>query len=290
MKAMIVCPSAPINNSVERRKRFDVGCRNLGKLMEVVVAPHALGTAGYVVADTELRLADLLKGYKDKTVDVLVAGTGGWNGGHLLADFPWEAVNKPLAGFSDISVLQNAIYAHTGQVQLLGPMVNWGFCEGDKFTLEGFMKALRGEAQVYKTKEFGEFWQGEKLDGTLVGGNLVSLATLLGTPHAPMWRGKILFWEETEEELYRLDRALTHFKNAGVWDQIGGMVIGRLDQIGETFAGKKLSTEKMLRAHFTGYKFPILKTELSGHNIAKMVTLVIGGEFVADGKTVTIKA
>lgn len=289
MKAMIVCPSAPINNTTERRARFDRGVEHLKTLMDVEMAAHVLGENGYVSASTEGRVSDLLQAFADWEVDVLVAGTGGWNCGHVLESLPWDQLKgKPLAGFSDISVLQNALYAHGCGRQLLGPMVNWGFCEGEEFTLQSFRQAVKGDAQVYRVPDFGEWWKGDTLDGALVGGNLVSLATLLGTPHAPDWRGKVFFWEETEEELYRLDRALTHFKNAGVWSQISGMVIGKLDQIGETFGERTRDTNEMIREHFARYDFPILKTELSGHHQARMVTLEIGGRFVATNREVRI--
>lgn len=289
MKAMIVCPSAPINNTEERRARFDTGVEHLKELMGVELSAHALGENGYISASTEGRVDDLVRAFTDWHVDVLVAGTGGWNCGHLLAQLPWDQLKgKPLAGFSDISVLQNALFAHGCGRQLLGPMVNWGFYEGEAFTLESFMHAMKGEQQVYRMFEFGEWWKGDALDGVLVGGNLVSMATLLGTPHAPDWRDKIFFWEETEEELYRLDRALTHFRNAGVWNQISGMVIGKLDLIGETFGERRRDTAEMIKEHFAGYDFPILKTELSGHHQPKMVTLEIGGRFAASEREVRI--
>src|SRR5262249_45316204 len=67
--------------------------------------------------------------------------------------------------------------------------------------------------------------------GILLGGNLMTVECLLGTPYEPDWRRSIFFWEEVGEPLSRLDRTLVHFKHAGVWDKISGMVIGNVHNI-----------------------------------------------------------
>ena len=98
----------------------------------------------------------------------------------------------------------------------------------------------------------------------------------------------MLFWEETEETCYRLQRVLTHFENAGVWEQIAGMVIGKLDQIDIEVAPGEGSVERMLQAHFAPYDFPILKTEFFGHNTPVNLTLPIGGAIEVTSEQILI--
>lgn len=50
--------------------------------------------------------------------------------------------------------------------------------------------------------------------GQLASGNLTVLCHLVGSPYLPDWRGKILFVEDTHEDVYSVDRMLTHLKLA----------------------------------------------------------------------------
>jgi len=64
--------------------------------------------------------------------------------------------------------------------------------------------------------------------GTLVGGCLSILVTLLGTPWEPQLEGAILFLEDLDEEPYRLDRYLTQLRLSGKLDGVAGVAIGHL--------------------------------------------------------------
>ena len=63
-------------------------------------------------------------------------------------------------------------------------------------------------------------------EGPLAGGNLTTLCHLVGTPFAPQMRGYLLFLEDHNEALYRLDRMLHHLLLAGVLDGVKGVVLG----------------------------------------------------------------
>src|SRR5206468_6633991 len=64
--------------------------------------------------------------------------------------------------------------------------------------------------------------------GTLVGGCLSLLSSLVGTPYEAPTDGAILFWEEVNEEPFRIDRMLGHLRLAGRLAGLRGMVVGRL--------------------------------------------------------------
>ena len=286
MKLGIISPSAPSTHSEQRMGQFDAGLKTLESLgFQCQLSPHAKDSLSYISASIADRLSDIHQMYKDKSIDAILAANGGWNSSHLLNGIDWKIISanpKPLIGFSDISVLLNAIYEKTGIVQFHGPMVTWGFYENDKITNDSFTSVMKKKEQEFTMDSFGSFLKGRRLSSGLVGGNLVSVRNLLGTPFQPDFYGKIFFWEETEETLYDLDRELTHYKNAGVWSQISGMIIGHLESIDNEFAGKKIDVMDMMPDHFKEYNFPILKTDLFGHNTGKNITLPIGGTVIAD--------
>ena len=71
-------------------------------------------------------------------------------------------------------------------------------------------------------------------EGPLAGGNLTTLCHLVGTPFAPQLRGYLLFLEDHNEALYRLDRMLHHLLLAGVLDGVKGVVLGAFTDCGST--------------------------------------------------------
>ncbi len=291
MKAAIISPSGPSTHTPERSAQFESGLRNIQALgFDCVVGQHAKNALGFVSDTVENRLADLVAAYSDKTVDVVIAANGGWNCSDLLGEVDWEVIRnnpKPFVGFSDNTVLLNAIFSATHQIQIHGPMVTWGFSENDELTNKSFMQAVTQRKTEMPADAFGTFLRGGSLEGVGLGGNLISLEGLLGTPYEPDWRGKILFWEETEETLYRVLRSLTHFKNAGAWEKISGMIIGHLDRIDGKFAATETDSLKAVMEHFAGYDFPILKTDLFGHGTKTNISLPVGGKIKADDKSIT---
>jgi len=58
------------------------------------------------------------------------------------------------------------------------------------------------------------------------GGNLSSLASLIGTKYEPDFDNSILFLEDTGEVPYRIDRLLTQMRYAGKFNKIKGLILG----------------------------------------------------------------
>lgn len=293
MKVAIISPSAPSTFSEERRSQYIKGLENMkAHGLECVVMPHAANALSFVSDTAANRLADFMDAYQDPMVDVVMTANGGWNAGDILAGIDWEIVKrnpKVLVGFSDITVLLNAMYAKTGRAQIQGPMVTWGFQENDPLTIDSFMRAINDKHYVLPLETFGKFLRGSSMEGIGMGGNLVSLESLLGTPYASDGVGKVLFWEETEEKLPALLRALAHFKNAGVLEKLAGMIIGRLDQIDGKFAEKEYEPLQAVLDYLEPYSFPVLKTELFGHEIDQYLPLPVGGTIRADQERIEFK-
>lgn len=277
----VISPSAPSTHTEMRRMQYMKGLETLRCAgYKVIVASHTEDNEGYISSSRENRLADFHVMFSDPNIDIVLAANGGRNSSHLLDGIDWELVRrsgKMLVGFSDISALLNAMYAKTGMRQIHGPMVTWGFDRDDKITNESFARAVGGQPQRFEGKKYAHFLRGEKMEGIAVGGNLSSVRNLLGTEYEPEWGGKIFFWEDTNECLNSVDRMLTHFKQAGVFSKIGGMIIGHLDNVADTFSDKKKDVIETIISLYAGFDFPILLTECFGHNVTEIVSIPIGG-------------
>ena len=62
--------------------------------------------------------------------------------------------------------------------------------------------------------------------GTLWGGNLAMLCSLIGTPYLPDIRDGILFVEDINEHPYRVERMLLQLQQVGVLDAQQALVLG----------------------------------------------------------------
>jgi muramoyltetrapeptide carboxypeptidase len=62
--------------------------------------------------------------------------------------------------------------------------------------------------------------------GRLLGGNLSMIAATMGTPYEIDAEGIILFIEDVNEPLYRIDRLLTHLRLAGKLRKLRGVLVG----------------------------------------------------------------
>ena len=67
-------------------------------------------------------------------------------------------------------------------------------------------------------------------EGTLWGGNLAMLVSLLGTPYLPQMDGGILFIEDVAEHPYRVERMLLHLLHAGVLQRQKALILGNFTQ------------------------------------------------------------
>ncbi|MBC8487001.1 MAG: hypothetical protein H8D45_13310 [Bacteroidetes bacterium] len=185
-----------------------------------------------------------------------------------------------------MSVILNAIWTKIKLVSFYGPAVIWnlGASEGiDSYSESLLWKALScpepiGEIPILTEREV---ISPGKARGLLIGGNLTSMESLLGTPYEPDWSGAIFFWEDCFMEIHSVDMILTHFALSGVLNKISGMVVGRPLEIQEKEYSGSPSLPEIIFDIYGKYKFPILHNVDFGHNIEK-ATLPIGVEAEID--------
>jgi muramoyltetrapeptide carboxypeptidase len=252
---------------------------------EVVLGKHATERKGYVSASAEDLAADLHELFADKRVSAIICAGGGVNANRLLHHLSWDLIArnpKILVGVSNPTVLLNAITKQTGLITFHGPSVVWDFgAEGGvpEFTGGRFWDLLESHEPAYDIPVRDDWhWLREgELTGRVIAGNLASLQGLLGTPYEPDWDNAVLCWEDIAKPVNRLDMMLTHFRDAGVFERISGMVVGKLVSC-EPSAG--VTYDQMLLDLLRDDEFPILAEVPFGHTPDKL-TLPIGAQLHA---------
>lgn len=196
-------------------------------------------------ATDDERIAQLYAAAANPDVQVVMALRGQYGLTRLLPriDFAQLAASgKIFCGFSDFTAVQMGLYAAAGRASYAGPMFYSDFAPGvpDAFTLDDFGRCLSGPAHVVRGQGAGN--PVLEVAGTVWGGNLAMLMSLLGTPWFPRIDGGILFVEDVNEHPYRIERMLLQLLQAGVLGRQKALVLGK-------FSAYKLSP------HDNGYDF-----------------------------------
>ena len=202
------------------------GCR----VVEALATTHR--TQRFSGSDVE-RLQWLTAVTHDPSVDIAMALRGGYGATRLLPSIDFAAMasavrrtGKRFVGHSDFTAISLGLLATTGAISFAGPMASYDFGNPgvDAFMDEHFWRAMR-EARVDVAFPTAD---PRSLEGTgsLWGGNLTMLCSLIGTPWMPDVRGGILFIEDINEQPYRLERMLLQLKHAGVLERQAMVLCG----------------------------------------------------------------
>lgn len=299
--------------------RLERGVAQLEGLgFRVRLGRHALSTRGFISDSAENRVSDLHEMFEDPSVRLILAAIGGDHSCHLLPHLDFGLIRRhptALLGFSDITVLNVAIWQATGLVTFNGPALLTDFAEYPAmldYTLRGFLKAVSEvdaigavapaaswteEMLAWETKAdlerpraltVSEGWTWLKPgvgEGVLVGGCLESLQHLRGTRFWPDFRETILFLETSENKPSpsRVDALLMDYENMGVLERVTGLLVGRSMRYSP---GEKAELREIILDRTRRYEFPIICDMDFGHT-SPQFTLPVGCRARIDTDTQT---
>jgi muramoyltetrapeptide carboxypeptidase len=237
------------------------------------------GTDGERAAELN-RLADPSR----ELPDIVLAVRGGYGAVRLLHGLDYRGLQRrlrdqPIAfvGHSDFTAIQLALLSQAGVTTFGGPMLagDFGAETVSDFTMKHFWSALT--SQTYTIS--GTLAQPKSVDvtGTLWGGNLAVLASLVGSPYMPPVEGGILFVEDVNEQPFRIERLIYQLHLAGILERQQALVLGDFSG-GKSFDydnGYDLLT--MVEQMRSVVGIPVVTGLQFGH-IPNMVTLPVGGQ------------
>jgi muramoyltetrapeptide carboxypeptidase len=284
-RVALVAPAGPLLEQ-DDLTRAGALCRALG--YEAVLGRSAHARHGYLAGTDDERLMDLNSALADPSIDAIWCIRGGYGSTRLLDRIDYEAmIRRPkiMIGFSDVTALLNAMTRLAGVVTFHGPVARAGM---PAFTRRHFELVLTGAGAAGRLERLPEppgvlLSQENRIvtlypgvaEGLLVGGNLTLLQCLIGTPYFPDMSGAVLFLEDAGEDLYRVDRMLSHLRLTGALQCLAGIVIGRFTDLQRANRDGALGFDQVLAHYFSplgipaAYGFPI------GH-IEEQWTLPLG--------------
>ena len=257
----------------------------------------------YMCTNAKDRADDLNEAFADKNVKAILTVIGGFNSNQILKYLDFDMIQKNpkiLCGFSDITILLDAIHAKTGLVTYYGPhFSSFGMKNGFDYTFEYFKKMLleEGEADVESSWQWSDdLWfldqdnreyienkgmyvinEGEA-NGKIVGGNLCTLNLLQGTEYMPDIKDSVLFLEDDEMAgklfLVEFDRNLVSLIQQPGFETVKGIVLGRCQKGSEMTREKWI---KLIKSKPELEKIPVIADCDFGHT-TPIITFPIGGE------------
>jgi muramoyltetrapeptide carboxypeptidase len=199
-------------------------------------SPHLYGKNRYYSGSIDERVSDIHLLLDDPQVSILYAVRGGVGCSQLLPfiDYlKWKNTKKLLIGFSDVTALQMALFSTTGLPSLSGMTLTSQLYMHNPH-LELFFNILSGNQNTINLNDLVtdvmDIHQEGEASGLLIGGTLSIINSLLGTPFFPDLGSIILFIEDVNEPLYRIERNFVQLKLAGVLEKVSGLILGIFKQ------------------------------------------------------------
>jgi muramoyltetrapeptide carboxypeptidase len=262
-KIGVVAPGSPVGSG---EVLAGIGTALTDRGYGVVWGETARETEGYLAGSDLERRADLERMWLDESIAAIWCLRGGYGSIRLLRRLYFRlfvARPKILIGFSDITALELGLWSQIRLVTFHGPVLTTlnesEFSKNQAFRM--LSGKLTGDLDWPETEEPRCLSiRPGKARGRILGGNLATVCSLIGTCFFPDLDGAIFFLEETGEAAYRIDRMLTQLILTGVLDSVAAVMVGRCIPVaGENEADLiKVFQERLGQLNCpSGYGFPI---------------------------------
>ena len=257
------------------------GCATLRSWGYVpVVGAHALSSYHGFAGTADERAADLLWALRNPSIKAIICSRGGDGAVQVLQRIPLkEFRNHPkwIMGFSDVTALHSAEVA-AGVMSIHSSMCDGIAMRGERDSVNMILrKLLQGELPTYQAPAHPLNQQGEAT-GILVGGNFSVFCGLAGSEYDFLNRtdeGLILFIEDTDESMTKVDRMLHQLEIRGVLSKLNGIIVGHFSKY-KSLENGFADMYEMLHEYLQHYHIPVCYDFPVGHHSGKNYPMVEG--------------
>ena len=213
----LIAPSGDIRNLDEINSKIEI----LSEKFKVKKYFNPLGALNYLADSDEKRVSFLEQAFLDDEVDLVLSVRGGYGALRIVDKINYDLIkncNKIYCGSSDASVLLISLSAKTNIKCFHSLMLANGFIEN----LEENIKIIENnifdlDFEIIKVGAFkGKLW----------GGNLSSVVSLLSNDKYLPKEDIILFLEDLNEPIYKIDKMLYEIYRSLLCSKIKGIIFG----------------------------------------------------------------
>ena len=232
-KIAVTCPSSSVD--AERLNDGITYLQNHG--YSLVIGESCTTKHAYLSMPDEDRAAELMRFFKDDSIDAIICARGGYGTIRMLPLLDFDAIkkaNKCLVGYSDVTALAWAIYSKAGIPSISGSMVAADFgdpkaTEDNKQHCLSLLSGSNFEISVPIDQEFASRYQNLSLTGPLLPGTLSVFAKLVGTQYLPNLNNAHILLEDIGEPSRKIDGYLQQLLHAKLLDKLSSLLIGDFD-------------------------------------------------------------
>ena len=289
------------SGAIFEREPYAIATESLQAMgFKVREAPNLRARYGHFAGTDAQRASDVNAMFADASVHGILAMTGGSGGNRMLPLLDYAAISRTpkfLGGFSDITALINAVFAKTGLVTFHCPLAASAW---NAFSVEHWRgTVVEAQAMLLANPKDGDdnivsktgrttTLRGGKARGPLLGGNLAVLTSMAGSPYWPVFDGAILFLEDINEYIYRVDRMLSTLMLSGALQRVAGVVLGAFTQCEPGEGYGTLTLDEVFDDYFKPLNVPVYSGAQFGH-VKRKFTLPVGLEVEMDADAGTIR-
>lgn len=202
----------------------------------------------------------------NKDIQAIWCLRGGFGSLRILDSLDFTALKKYpkwLLGFSDFTSILNQTVLE-GIMAVHAPM-----------PIQLPELSQEAEQSLFNCIEKGEMhyqWENIEKDnvpgevkGTMIGGNLSVLYSLLGSKSYPKSTDGILFLEDLDEYIYHIDRMLLAMKRAGAFKGLKAVVVGSFSDLHDHATPFGMDYRELILGHFSEFNIPVSFNFPAGH-------------------------
>ncbi len=213
------------------------------------------------------RATDLQQAMDDDSIAAIWCARGGYGTARIIDMLDFTAFKqhpKWLIGYSDVTVIHNHL-CHLGIASIHGQM-----CleldkrsQASRDTIKGILFGNFNDISHSATTE--HFRRNGEGTGTLIGGNLSVLYSILGSPSQVDFAGKILFIEDLDEMLYHIDRMMQNLKRSGILAKLSGLIVGGMNDMRDNTIPFGKTPNEIIADAVKDYNYPVSYNFPAGH-------------------------
>lgn len=257
------------------------GCATLRSWGYVpVVGAHAMSSYHGFAGTADERAEDMLWALRNPSIKAIICSRGGDGAVQVLQRIPLKEFRdhpKWVMGFSDVTALHSAEVS-AGVMSLHCSMCDGIAMRGERDSVNMILRELlQGVLPTYQAPAHPLNQQGEAT-GLLVGGNFSVFCGLAGSEYDFLNRadeGLILFIEDTDESMSKVDRMLHQLEIRGVLSKLNGIIVGHFSKYKSPESGFADMYE-MLHEYLQHYNIPVCYDFPVGHHSGRNYPMVEG--------------
>lgn len=253
---------------------------------KVFIHPQTFARNNQSAGTHEQRLAALHELWARDDINTIWAAGGGNRSLYLLDRLDYDLFKrkpKNLVGFSDTTSLLNAIHARSGLITFHGQI----FKNLYHFRHLGETLALLANEGDPMPLDNAIILNSGQTSGRLIGGCLSLFHYLPGTADCPDLDGTILFLEDSGDHTSRFDRMFAQMKRLGVFQRIGGLVLGEFHDLQEGARPFGFSLTDIVLECLDGRNIPAVLNAPFGHG-SSLFPLPVGARATLDTNKKTL--